>query len=210
MAVEWKRLAYYDDVVLNSVFNANTILAADTDDTPAAVEVAEQTLVGRITAGNITALTATQARTLLNVEDGADVTDATNVAAAGAVMEADYTAKGDILVATAAGTLAALTVGTNGQQLTADSNEASGIKWTDAGGAPEAHAASHKNAGSDELLLHELGEPTAAVEFDGQQIQNPVLHTVADETARLVLTPVVGKICWQTDVGAPWLCTSAA
>jgi hypothetical protein len=57
--------------VASSLFDANTILAATTDNTPAAVTVGEQTLVGRITAGNITALTTTQVRTLLNVEDGA-------------------------------------------------------------------------------------------------------------------------------------------
>lgn len=58
--------------VANTLFDANTILKADTDDTPAALTVPEQTLVGRITAGSIDALTATEVRTLLNVEDGAE------------------------------------------------------------------------------------------------------------------------------------------
>lgn len=57
--------------VMEADYDANTILAATTDNTPAALTVAEQTLVGRITAGNIAALTAAQIRTLLNVEDGA-------------------------------------------------------------------------------------------------------------------------------------------
>ncbi len=57
--------------VMESDYDAQTILAATTDNTPAALTVAEQTLVGRITAGNIAALTAAQIRTLLNVEDGA-------------------------------------------------------------------------------------------------------------------------------------------
>ncbi len=35
--------------------------------------------MGRITAGNIKGLTAAEIRTLINVEDGADVTDSTNV-----------------------------------------------------------------------------------------------------------------------------------
>lgn len=95
--------------ILKSLFNANTILKADSDDTPAALTVAEQTLVGRITGGVIAALTAAQVRTLLNVEDGADVTDATNVDAAGAVMEADYNAN-TILAATSDDTPVALTV----------------------------------------------------------------------------------------------------
>jgi hypothetical protein len=54
-----------------STYNANSILAATTDDTPAAVTVAEQTVVGRITGGNIKALSTTEIRTLINVADGA-------------------------------------------------------------------------------------------------------------------------------------------
>jgi len=54
-----------DSFVSTSIFDANTILKADADNTPEALTVAEQTLVGRITAGEITGLTATQVRTLL-------------------------------------------------------------------------------------------------------------------------------------------------
>jgi len=152
MAVTWKQLAYVDDTVLKSLFDAQTVLAATTDNTPAALVVAEQTLVGRITAGNIVALTATQVRTLLNVADGADVT------------------------------------GSN---------------------PPQAHAALHKNSGSDEILLNEFGEPTGAIAINGQQIQNAVVHQVADSTALNVLTPVVGKFAMQIDTLAPYVCTVA-
>lgn len=69
-----------DAAVAKALFDANTILAADSDDTPAALVIAEQTLVGRITAGNIVGLTATQIRTLLNIADGA--TDDTTADAA--------------------------------------------------------------------------------------------------------------------------------
>lgn len=57
--------------VMETDFNAHTILQATIDNTPSALTVPEQTLVGRITGGNITALTPTETRTLLNVEDGA-------------------------------------------------------------------------------------------------------------------------------------------
>lgn len=46
--------------VLKADFDANTILAATTDDTPAAVTIAEQRIVGRKTGGNISALTLTE------------------------------------------------------------------------------------------------------------------------------------------------------
>lgn len=53
--------------------------------------VADNVIIGNIggAGGILTELTKAQVLTLLNVEDGADVTDATNVDAAGAVMESD-------------------------------------------------------------------------------------------------------------------------
>jgi len=80
-----KAVKTYADAVASagvsaSTFNANTILKADEDNTPEALTIGEQTLVGRITAGDIAALTATQVRTLISVEENADVTDAVNVA----------------------------------------------------------------------------------------------------------------------------------
>lgn len=56
--------------VMEVNYNAHTILQATTDDTPVAITVAEQTLVGRITAGNITALTAAQVRAMLQLQVG--------------------------------------------------------------------------------------------------------------------------------------------
>jgi hypothetical protein len=46
-----------------------------------------------------------------------------------ALQPAQLTAKGALITATATGTAATLSVGTNGQVLTADSTEARGIKW---------------------------------------------------------------------------------
>ena len=75
-------------------------------------DMATASFLGRNTAGTGApeVLSATTARTILNVENGADVTDATNVDAAGAVMESDYNAH-TILYATTDNTPAALTVG---------------------------------------------------------------------------------------------------
>lgn len=51
---------YADTMVTKALFDANTILAATSDNTPAAVTVGEQSIVGRITGGNIAALTPAQ------------------------------------------------------------------------------------------------------------------------------------------------------
>ena len=50
--------------VMESDYNANTVLAATADNTPAALEITEQTVVGRITSGNIAALSVAQLATL--------------------------------------------------------------------------------------------------------------------------------------------------
>ena len=72
---------------------------------------------------------------LAAIEASADVTDATNVNAAGAVMNSDLDGKGELLVGDGSGDPSALAVGTNGYILTADSSEATGIKWAaNAGG----------------------------------------------------------------------------
>lgn len=120
--------------------------------------------------------------------------------------KAAFTTKGDVVAATAADTPARVAIGTDGQVLTADAASGPGLKW--AAIVAAAHAASHKNGGADELLLHELGEPTSAVPFDGQQAQNLIVHVVANAGARP--TAKVAKVCWQTDTLALYACTSEA
>ena len=70
---------------------------------------------------------------LNGIEATADVTDATNVNAAGAVMNSDLDGKGELLVGDGSGDPTALPVGTDGYVLKADSNEATGVKWSAAG-----------------------------------------------------------------------------
>lgn len=62
-------LALSADVVAKALFDANTILKADTDNTPAALTVSVDSLVGRLTGGNITSLSVSDVRTLLGLTD---------------------------------------------------------------------------------------------------------------------------------------------
>lgn len=75
---------------------ANINLAADvTGDLPFAniAQVEQNLILGRFTAstGDIEKLTAANVRTIINVENGADVTDTANVTAAGALMDSEVT-----------------------------------------------------------------------------------------------------------------------
>ena len=67
------------------------------------------------------------------IEASADVTDATNVDAAGAVMNSNLDGKGELLVGDGSGDPSALAVGTNGYILKADSSTATGLVWASAG-----------------------------------------------------------------------------
>jgi len=191
MAVTWKKLAYEDDVVTKALFDAYTILAADSDNTPVAITLAASELIGRAAAGGIVALSKSDVLTILNVEDGADVTDATNVAAAGALMESIIAAKGDIIGADGNDSPVILTVGSNGKVLLAASGEATGLKWDDYA-----------------IALDDVGAPDASWDANLQQAIDFVLHTVADAAALAALTPVeVGQLAWQTDELAIYACT---
>ena len=83
---------------------------------------------------NTNAYTDAEKTKLAAIEASADVTDATNVNAAGAVMNSDLDGKGEILIGDGSGDPTALAVGTNDYVLTAASGEATGVKWAAAAG----------------------------------------------------------------------------
>lgn len=62
--------------------------------------------------------------------------------------------------------------------------------------AAAAHASRHKNGGADELLLHELGEPTGSVDFSKQQALQLVVENRTSDPG----TPATGQIWLRTDL----------
>jgi len=53
MAETWKKLAFEDDVILKTLLDAQSVIISVADNDPAALVVAEQELVGRLTGGNV-------------------------------------------------------------------------------------------------------------------------------------------------------------
>jgi hypothetical protein len=118
MPATWKKLAYADEVPALTLFAAaHTMLASNEANVAVGVVLAANEFIGRLSTANIANLTAANVRTIINVEDGADVTDAAGVAAAGAVMETDFANVGDLPYASAANTVSMLGIGTEGQVL---------------------------------------------------------------------------------------------
>jgi len=58
------------------------------------------------------------------------------------------------------------------------------------------------------MALDDVGVPDAAVDINGQQLEDAVIHSVANAAARPA--PVVAKVCHQQDDDHLYLCTVAA
>ena len=112
------------------------------------------------------------------------------------ITKAFMNAKGDLIGASADDTPAILGVGINGKVLTAASGEVTGLAWSD--------------AGTGDLKADGTVPMTADFDFAGFEGTDFAAQNVADASARGALTEVLGKICFQVDEAACYLCTSVA
>ena len=194
MAITWAKLAYEDDVMLNSVADANSVLYAVGNDTPAALAMAASTIVARLAAGDIVAATVGEMQTLLNVADGATA----DVKATGAELD---TGTDDAKFATAKAlkdshNVPSVAPGTDGKVLTSN-----GTDWiSEVPAAPAAHT------------LNDHIAANGAVDFNLQQATDLIVMTVDNEAARPVGagTVGVGQLCWATGELSLHVCTGAS
>lgn len=228
MAVTWKKLAYEGDVVTKALFDADTFLYATDDDTPVATSPANvmAALSGHAAAeflfntqkigGVVDPTTNQQAATKKYVDDtvaGTDtfieLTDTPGAYAGEASKLVAVNATPDALE------FVPITDFLEGVPTEDLATKAPTSEWafdhdadTDAHHA-QTHAAAHKNAGADEILLHELGEPTSAVDFDLQQATDLVVMTVANEAGLPAANVAVGQLCWATAELTLHVCTAS-
>lgn len=133
------------------------------------------------TSGQKGLATAAQITKLDAIEASADVTDAVNVAAAGAVMQTTMDAKGDLFVATADNTVSRVGVGQNGKVLIADSSETGGVKWDWYGPSTTADRSIYVNgtSGNDDTGTGDIGSPYQTWDRVYQELQGlKINHTI--------------------------------
>ena len=151
------------DTVLKALFDANTILKADTDNTPEALEIAASRIVARLAAGGIIAATVQQVlNLLLTTQDDIIVRGAAdparlNIAASRIVGKG---AAGNVVGLTGAQVMAILS-GQAGADFAMNTHKITGVvdpaanqdaatkNWVDAGFSTKAHASRHEAAGGD-------------------------------------------------------------
>lgn len=231
MAATWKKFAYEDDVMLKTVADANSVLYAVTDNTPAALAMGASTVVARLAAGNIVAATPAEILTLLGLATTHNMFSATHADTTGAASPVD----GDLVIGNVTPKWSKLAIsvpaatfinllGVANAELRPswkalfDATVPGTIAPSDAAAAGTAVVAArrdhaHATPATYPATAHALSGHTAAaaaVPFAGNQATDLVVHTVADAAALLALTPVLGKIGFQSDTLAFYGCTAVA
>ena len=243
----WKKVAFFDEVATTFVALSDT--PADyTDDAlkllrvnaaPDAVEFVAQSALKLDDFGagdDNTDLDATDALhglmskadkgKLDAVEASADVTDATNVNGAGAVMETDFAGAQSIMAATTAETPANLVVAEQEVVGRITGGDVDGIAMgiadnnvvrVDGADIADDEIARFTASGLESrtpaevaatMALDDIGAPDAAVNLNGQQATDMVVHSVANAAARP--TAVEAKIVHQQDDDHIYICTDVA
>jgi len=108
---------------------------------------------------------------------------------ANAIQNAIVDAKGDLISATAADTPARLAVGANGTVLTADSAEATGIKWAAPAAAASFKGVSLYDTGNTQTISNATD---TAVTFNAEVFDTDGFHSTSTNTSRVTIPAGLG------------------
>lgn len=230
MPATWRKLAYEDDVILKTLADANSVLYAVTDNTPAALAMGASTILARLATGNIVAATVAEINTLLGVTphnlfstSHADTTGAANPVDGDIIIGNVTPAWSKLAISVPAATFHNVLGVKNAEtrpswQALFDATVPETIGVSDVAAAGTASVAArrdhaHATPATFPPSSHALSAHTAAVTdiaLGGYQATDLVIHTVADAAALAALSGVKGKLAFQTDTAAVYICTVAA
>ncbi len=186
------------DAVLDQDYNANTILAANADDTPLPLTVAEQRLVGRITAGNITDLTAAQVRTLINVADGSQANTVDTVhGRTGTIVSATSDYDAVQIDVTPAGNIASTDVQNALEELDTEKlADVTGELWTNLSdvvvNSTFNHVLPHWDNGAGAWKDNVLSTSDMIINSNGTQVESGGVMTIDADTTKFDITAYHG------------------
>jgi len=216
MAVEWKKLAYEDNVITKAFMAAKgDLISASADDTPLILTVGANDFVLVAASGEATGLkwaaptggTPAAHKDSHDPEDGSDALDtaapaelasvqASGVGSAHTLARADHAHQIQASIAdNHLVTVDDATPPTDGEVAVFT---ATGIE----GQSPAEVAAT--------MALDDIGVPDAAVDFDLQEATDLVIMTVANEAALPEANIALGQPCWATAELTLHICTSIA
>jgi hypothetical protein len=141
-------------------------IAAATTSVVGAVQLSDSTS----TTSSILAATPTAVKSAYDLADGA-------------VAKSIVDAKGDLIAGTAADTVSRLAVGANGTVLTADSAEATGMKWATSAGAASFAGVSVYKSGNQSIT----NATNTLLTFDSENFDTNTYHSTSTNTSRITI-----------------------